>query len=464
MNRNGTLVFAGVQHERLQEHLFPGDDKEAASILFCTRIGVNAEKLLVTDMVLVPYDRCYRSRDRLTWPGEYLDQALEIAEHKNLSLILIHSHPGGYWGFSRLDDESDQAVIPPLFLYRTNNPADMRHGSAIMTPDGAIKARLYDQNYKENPIELVAVYGDDIRFFWNDSQRPASRPMAFGEEMTAELGRLCALVVGASGTGSISNEQLLRMGFGKIITVDFDPVERKNLNRILNSTLDDANQNRLKVDVFKAAALKIRPDVEITPVPKNLATSSAVHIAAEADIIFCCVDSESGRHISDRLARSVLMPLFDVGVSIPVRNPVRGKVISNICGRIDYVQPGGSTLYDRKVYTSESLAAEDLSKVNPEMYAERIKEGYMPGSGETAPSVITVNMRAASAVVQEFIARAYPYRLDGNRLFARTEFDLVSGEETKCSEDDFEVGESDIELGGGLQSPLLGLPYLEDSE
>lgn len=462
MKRSGTLVFAGIQHELLKKHLFPGDGKEAAAILLCTRVGESAEKLLVTSTILVPYDQCHRSRDRLTWPGECLDQALEIAEHKNLSLILIHSHPGGFFGFSILDDESDQAVIPSLFLYRTNNPPDMRHGSAIMTPDGAIKARLYDRLYKQSAVELVAVYGDDIRFFWNSSKRQALRPMAFGAEMTKELGCLCAVVIGASGTGSITNEQLLRMGFGKIITVDFDRVERKNLNRILNTTLDDADQRRLKVDVFKAAASKIRPDTEVTPVANDLAVASVIHIAAEADVIFCCVDSESGRHISDKLARAMLMPLFDVGVSIPVRNPVRGKVISNICGRIDYVQPGGSTLYDRKVYTSESLQAEDLRKADLAAYEVRVKEGYMPGAGETAPSVISVNMRAASAVVQEFIARAYPYRIDGNRPFARTEFDLVSGEEVKYSEDHFTIGASDIELGRGLQSPMLGLPYLED--
>lgn len=160
----------------------------------------------------------------------------------------------------------------------------------------------------------------------------------------------------------------------------------------------------------------------------------------------------------------MLMPLFDVGVSIPVRAPARGYVISNICGRIDYVQPGGSTLLDRKVYTPASLAAEDLRKLNPDAYAKRVQEGYMPGSGQEAPSVISVNMRAASAVVQEFIARTYPYRLDSNRKFARTEFDLVLGGEEYHSEDSFTKNESDVSLGVGLQRPLLGLPYLEDKK
>ena len=186
-----------------------------------------------------------------------------------------------------------------------------------------------------------------------------------------------------------------------------------------------------------------------------------MEIAAAADIIFCCVDSERGRHLSDRLAAAMLQPLIDVGVSIPVRTPARGMVISNICGRIDYVQPGGPTLLDRGVYTPQSLAAEDLRNSDPEGYARRVKEGYMPGAGQEAPSVICVNMRAASAAVQELMARAYPYRMDGNAAFARTEFDLVSGEETHARDDEFERGVSDL-LATGLSAPLLGLPYLED--
>lgn len=464
MNRSGTLVLAGTQHAHLMEHLFPGDGKEAAAILLCSRAGVEAAKLLVTDIHLVPHDRCHRTRDRLTWPAEYLDAALVVAERRNLSLVLIHSHPGGFFSFSPLDDESDKAVIPSLFLYRTDNPADMRHGSAIMTPDGAIKARLYDVIQSVSLIELVAVYGNDISFFWSGSERPSSRPMAFSDSMKDELGRLCAVVVGASGTGSITNEQLLRMGFGRIITIDFDLMENRNLNRILNTTVEDAEQSRLKVEVFSRVAAKIRPHTEVVPVAKDISTASAIHSASEADIIFCCVDSESARHICDRLARSMLMPLFDVGVSIPVRTPPRGKVISNICGRIDYVQPGGSSLFDRKVYTAESLAAEELRQQDLGAYIQRVKEGYMPGAGEEAPSVITVNMRAASTLVQEFIARAYPYRLDGNKQFARTVFDLAIGEETHFEEDSFAVSDSDIELGGGLQRPLLGLPKLEDEE
>lgn len=55
----------------------------------------------------------------------------------------------------------------------------------------------------------------------------------------------------------------------------------------------------------------------------------------------------------------------------------------------------------------------------------RVKAGYIEGLPEQAPSVITLNMRAASACVMEFIARAYPFRQEPNAAFARTRFMLA---------------------------------------
>jgi len=463
--RERTLVIPGAEHRRLEHHLFPGDGKEAAAILICARtIGTDGGvKLLARDSIPIPYSECKRERNRLFWPGQYLDKALEQADANDRSIVLMHSHPGGYDRFSELDDASDREVIPSVFLARRSifTGAATWHGSAIMLPGGAIRARFYDHHYNAHAAELVAVYGDDIRFFWGDSALADPRPMAFSDRMTAELTKLCAAVVGFSGTGSIVGEQLLRMGFGQIIVVDDDHIEHKNLNRILNSTHAAAESKELKVNRFKEVAALIRPHTQVKEIPHQLGRVASIRAVADADVIFCCVDSEEGRHLCDRLAAAMLQPLFDVGVSIPVRTPARGMVIANICGRMDYVQPGGPTLLERGVYSPASLEAEALKKADPFAYADRVREGYMPGSQQEAPSVISVNMRAASMAVQEFVARAYPYRLDGNETFSRIEFDLATGEETHCGDDAFLCEDMDW-LSTGLEHPLLGLPALED--
>jgi hypothetical protein len=128
-------------------------------------------------------------------------------------------------------------------------------------------------------------------------------------------------------------------------------------------------------------------------------------------------------------------------------------------GRIDYVQPYSSTLADRQVYTPASLRAEYLARTDPETFAAEQREGYIKGAPEEAPSVIALNMRAASAAMLEFIARAFPFRHETNRDRARTLFALADGDEEFFAEDIFPQSAA-FHTGRGASEPLLGLPAL----
>ncbi len=458
MSPTSTLALSGVLHAALQTHLFPGDHLEAAALLLCAQGPSPRQRFVVREAIMVPHAICARRcHDAITWPGTYLEQAIDRAEAEALTIILIHSHPAGLFAFSDVDDKSDRHVLPSLFAACGNC-----HGTAIMTPNGAIRARLYDPTLTATPIDLVTVAGNDLRFFWSGSlsmSGVAPRPVAFTRGMSEELAELAAGVVGVSGTGSIVGEQVARLGFGKIIPIDFDRVERRNLNRILNATLDDAAANRSKVDMFAAAVEAHRGPGVVEPVLGSIATRTAVMAAAQCDVLFCCVDSLEARQIVDLIGSAFLIPIFDVGVTIPTRRTGMGVAIGDVCGRIDYVQPGGATLGDRGVYSPESLRAEYLRKVAPDAHRQELEAGYIRGAIDEAPSVITLNMRAAAACVNEFIARAYPFRLEPNRLYARTTFSLAACEEEYRSEDSF-VASPPAVLGRGAREPLLGLPAL----
>ena len=453
-----TLAFAGVTHRQVQTHLFPGDGREAAAILLCARAPGPRHKLLVRETILVPHAACARrERDAISWPGRYIEEAIDRGEAEGLAVILLHSHPGGLFAFSDIDDASDRTTIPCLFQAYGD-----WHGSAIMTPSGAIRGRLYGPDMAPHPIDLITSAGDDIRFWWWDDRpltAPDIRPVAFTGGMTGELARLHAIIVGVSGTGSIQAEQAARLGFGRVTLIDFDKIERKNLNRILNTSVADAEAGRLKVDAFAAAITAYRGADVAAPVAASINTREAVLAASQGDVLFCCVDTLEARHITDLVAAAFLMPLFDVGVVIPVRTTALGFAIADAVGRIDYVQPGGATLGDRKVYTPETLRAEYLRWVAPDAHTQELEAGYIKGAIEEAPAVITLNMRAASACMNEFILRAYPFRLEPNRDYARTLFSLAAADEDHMSENDFEVGPNPVFARGSLE-PLLGLPAL----
>ncbi len=454
MTPYSTLAMAGVTHEELVRHLFPGDYLESAALLVCARVPGPRVRLVVRDLVKVPHDSCRRQKDWIAWPGRFLEEALDIAIDREDSIIALHSHPLGNLAFSKADDKSDLIVMPSLL-----HGCARSHGSAIMTPNGAVRARMYSPDMTCTPIDLVTVIGHEVRFWWDvDPSTRAPSPLAFTSAMGANLSRQIACVIGVSGTGSIVAEQLSRLGFGRVILIDYDKIEIRNLNRILNSTIAHADASTLKVDVFaKSIGSHRGPDVA-NPIGKSILTREAVLAASQSDVVFSCVDTLEGRRVADLIASAFLLPLIDVGVAIPIRNSKGDISIADVCGRVDYIQPGRSTLLDRGVYSPESLRAEYLRRVDRNSFEQERDAGYIQGLQDEAPAVITLNMAAAAAAVNEYIARAYPYRVDPNERFARTIFSLMTREEDHYSESLFAA--TNEVFARGDQEPLLGLPSL----
>ncbi|MBR1331750.1 ThiF family adenylyltransferase [Bradyrhizobium ottawaense] len=457
MKRSHTLVLSGELADELRAHLFPGDGLEAAALLLCTVTGERRQKWLGREIICVPHTHCTRRPDFIKWPGEYVEAAIDRAAVRGDAVIAIHAHPGGLFAFSHADDESDHLLMPAI-----RAGTDRMAGSAIMIPSGAMRARLYEDD-RATPVDLVMRAGTDIEAWWNDeatasgSSKPA---MAFTCDMRTSLARLSVCVIGVSGTGSIVAEQLARLGVGEIILIDFDSIEERNLNRILNATLADIGG--LKVEMFADAIRRYRSDCEVISVPRSVATREAVLAACEADILVSCVDSAEGRHVADRLSAYFAMPLFDVGVAIPTEPLLLGgRRIVEVYGRIDYVYPGGSSLMDRGVYDAALLEAEYLARTAPQALAKKIADGYLLGMPEEAPGVITLNMRAASTCVMELIARLFPFRQFANETHARSIFMLAEGDEDVFAESQFKYG-SRFPVGQGAAEPLIGLPALAE--
>jgi proteasome lid subunit RPN8/RPN11 len=456
MMRGHTLVVPHKVAEQLRQHLFPGDGLEAAALMLCTETGQRRKKLLGREIIPVPHTHCTRRRDFITWPGEYVEAAIDRAAPRGDVVIAVHSHPGGLYAFSSADDESDRTLMSAL-RHGTEGIA----GSAIMIPSGAVRARIYESDHSATPVSLVMKVGSDILSWWNDGATavgPLPPAMAFTSEMRASLGRLSVCVIGVSGTGSVVAEQLARLGVGEIILIDFDKLEERNLNRILNSSLADIG--RCKVEMFADAIRLYRRDCEVVPVPRSIATREAILAAHDADVLFCCVDNAEGRHIADRLSAYFAMPLFDVGVAIPTeKTPTGGHRVAEVYGRVDYVYPGGSSLMNRGVYDAALLEAEYLAQAAPHALSQKIADGYLRGMADEAPGVITLNMRAASACVVEFIARTFPFRQFPNEARARSIFMLAEGDEDTFAESQFTSGDR-FPVALGVTDPLLGLPAL----
>jgi len=458
------LRLSQKDHIALREHLLPGDGLEAVAVALCGRRRSRSNHCLtVRSIVPIPYDECKeRTPDRVTWSTRRLIPLLEEAGRRDLAILKIHSHPGGYPQFSSVDDESDTDLFNSVFGW---TDSEFPHASAVMLPDGRLFGRAILRDGSFQPLDSILVPGNDIHFWTSEyggtvpafAQRHAQ---LFGSGTTRRLREMAVAVVGCSGTGSPVIEQLARLGVGRLVLVDPDHVEEKNLNRILNARREDAYLKRPKVEVMARAVASMGFATEVEIIQEDLATPRAVKAVAECDVVFGCMDGVEGRHLLNRLAAFYLLPYFDVGVRLVADG--RGG-IDEASGAVHYVRPDGTTLQDRKVYNAEQLKAAGLKRTDPKAYREQVRIGYIRGVEEDRPAVISINMQMASTAVNEFLARLHPYRYDDNGGFAVLRRSFIQGTEYRESEE-APSGSFFRQLGKADVRPLLSMPELSEPE
>lgn len=457
------LRMTGLQHEKLQTHLFPGDGFEAVAIALCGR-HKNGETQILTMREVHPiaYEDCsVRTPLRLTWSTNSILPLLEKATRKNWAIVKIHSHPGGFPQFSRTDDEADKDLFSSIYgWFEEENP----HASCVMSPGGKIFGRIVTPDGDFEDISSISVAGDNI-YYWHSKQETEEIPefaqrhaQAFGSGTFNILKNLSVAVIGCSGTGSPVIEQLARLGVGKLVIVDPDCVEEKNLNRIFNTGFQDAQAKELKVNVLAKAISKMGTGTEVVPISQNLYNADVVKTVAGCDLLFGCMDSVGGRHLLNKIAVFYNIPYIDVGIKL-VADKKGG--VDQICGSVHYLQPDRSSLMSRGVYTPEKLFAESLKRTNPTEYQNRVEEKYIEGVNEERPAVISVNMQFAAIAVNEFLARIHQFRDDENCKYASTTISLTQAH-TYYSEESEPCEVLSRHVGRGDVSPLLDMPELSE--
>ena len=431
---NYSLSLTGKQYKKLKSHLFPGDNLEAVAIVLCHRsLSKKLTKFIAFETIPVQLSDCNeRSAVRISWnTKKYLSsKKIEEMDKSGVSLFTIHSHPTGFKKFSKVDDDNDKIFFNSVYHWFN----DCRpHGSAIILPDGSIFGRVFNGN--SNPIELshISIAGNSIKFFTpsknNVSESVIPRydvrvKQTFGYGTYNLLKNLKIGIVGCSGTGSIVGEILARNCVGKLVVVDPDIIEEKNLNRILNAGIEDAKNKKAKVDIFRDAVKKMGFDTRIEIHQERTSQPEVISALKDCDILFGCVDSAIGRYHLDCISSAYSIPYFDVGVQLYAD---KNGNISQALIASHYIQPGVSSLLSRRAYTSEQVTAESMKESDPERYKKELKEGYILNVEEDQPAVISINMQAACIGVNDFFARIHGYRLDSNDIFDIQRMSLTHG-------------------------------------
>lgn len=454
------LRISGKHFQKLQQHLFPGDGREAVAVALCGRFERDNLSILLTHKIeLIPHDECKRSENYIEWKTERIVPLLEEAEKHNMAILKIHSHPNGYPKFSKVDDDSDFEFFKSVFGWCDY---DGVHGSAVMLPHGEIFGRIYTQELIQYPFDKISVAGDVIHI-WNNSESKISDEFslrtiqAFGEGTYSTLKKLKVGIIGCSGTGSPTIEQLVRLGVGRLVLIDPDKVEKKNLNRILNTTMNDAIASRTKVDSINTSISNIGLGTNVVTFDTNLFDSKdALNELITCDILFGCVDSVDGRHLISQLSNFYLIPYFDIGVRLDADG---SGGIENIIASVHYIQPSSSTLLSRGLYTEKRLFDDGLLRQDPTEFAKREKMGYVHNANVDRPAVISINMQISSMAVIEMLNRLHPFKEETPSKYAKVMMDYCGGCIENASENSFKEDVNAAKWAGrGDCIPFLRMP------
>lgn len=101
------------------------------------------------------------------------------------------------------------------------------------------------------------------------------------EEDLKKLNELKVVIVGVGGVGGYALEALVRSGVKNITIIDFDKIDKSNLNRQIISLL--SNINKSKVDEAKNRMLDIREDLNIDAIDIYLTKDNVSQVLNDLD-------------------------------------------------------------------------------------------------------------------------------------------------------------------------------------
>ncbi len=121
-----------------------------------------------------------------------------------------------------------------------------------------------------------------------------------GMEGQKKLRAASVLCIGLGGLGSPATMYLAAAGIGRLGLVEFDRVERSNLQRQILHGESDLGRTKLESAVERLR--EINPGVEIVPHGERLSSANALDIARSYDVILDGTDNFATRYLSNDLA------------------------------------------------------------------------------------------------------------------------------------------------------------------
>jgi molybdopterin/thiamine biosynthesis adenylyltransferase len=365
---------------------------EQAGFIVCgyARVG-NGDLLLAREWIPVPPAAAVRNHHAygLEWKAEFSAEVLQRADELGAAPVLVHSHGATRTPkLSGPDAQSARRLLPGFSRMLSGRPC----GSVVLGA-GAAAGQFWSDGRYCGELTALRITGPPIES-WGPSgpvvaahaarARHSSHATALGSASGQKLAAASVAVIGLCGGGSHVCQQLAHLGVGRIIAIDHDIVEDRNLGRMVGSEPGDVG--RRKTDVMVRLVHRVDPSVTIEPVPAEFPDRQTLEALKGADVVVACVDSFLVREQINAFCRRYHLLLVDIGLGIETEK----ERLTSAHGQLTVVTPDSSCLRCGPLLSDEVLARERRER--PPGYD---RNPYAAGAAQ----VISMNGTLASEAV-----------------------------------------------------------------
>jgi hypothetical protein len=406
---------------QLHTHLFQGDHDEHGAVIGAgvSRTADGRVRLLARwlDCARDGIDFVSGRRGYKMFRAEYVrDQILRCRDDK-LIYLNIHNHGGtDRVEFSGEDLRSHERGYPALLDIARNLPV----GALVFALD-AIAGDIWLPGGRRVALTRAVVVGRRRRVLTPSPVREHARAIAMYDRQTRLFGdagqtifrNATIALVGAGGVGALLVEWLARLGVGHLIVIDPERIEPSNLPRFPGATRWDAlvwftgpgwprwvrrlaeRLSAKKVRIANRVIRRANPTARIEAIAKDVLEPSAAARLLDCDYIFLAADSMRARLLFNAIVHQYLIPGVQIGSKVSA-----DKATGDIASIHSIARPVTS---ESGCLLCNQLINQAKLQEEGQTAAERRAQKYVDDPDVAAPSVITLNVTAASQAVNDFM-------------------------------------------------------------
>lgn len=394
------IIISQSHWKKLQNHLLQDQNEHLAFFYANNYFNGDGTTFLVKDLVLVSDDSLDNGFWSLNLSTEKLLEIINKAKLENLALIEAHSHPfsNKNVAFSGTDLDGFKEFVPYVQSSLSKPYAGLVLGK------NSVAGLCWIDTLDNKKLDRIVIIGEKYKIQSLTSDQKSydktvldkyKRHSIFGNEVQKQLGKLKVAVVGLGGIGSHVVQQLAYLGVRNFILIDFDNVEKSNLNRLIGAFPSDIYKSKAEIAEHLICSICDDENVNIEKFTCELNDPTVLNSLKTTDFIFGCLDNDGGRLILNEFSRAFLKPYLDCGVGI---NPINEK-LTEIGGRIVFVKPDSPCLQCAgEINNTEAMhffQTDEEKKINKKL-------GYVQNFDVPSPSVVTLNGVVSSVATTEF--------------------------------------------------------------